>query len=117
MKPATLPLIFCTLLGGYASQLCAQTIPARMTNEALMNCRPLYPAMSKRMGEQGTVRMKVHVDLTGEISNPTLTQSSGFQRLDVAAMDMVKCMKFEPGKVDGLPTAMWFDYPVTFKLE
>ena len=117
MKPTTLPLIVCALLGGYTSQLCAQTIPARLTNEALMSCRPLYPAMSKRMREQGTVHMKVHVDLTGEASKPTLIQSSGFQRLDLAAMDMVKCIKFEPGKVDGLPTAMWFDYPVTFKLE
>ena len=51
---------------------------------------PTYPPASRRAGEQGTVRLKVLVDTNGRPSNVAVAQSSGFPRLDEAAVEAVR---------------------------
>ncbi|MDP3137817.1 MAG: energy transducer TonB, partial [Burkholderiaceae bacterium] len=47
-----------------------------------------------------------------------VTRSSGFERLDQAALNAVlRDWRFVPGKRGGVPEAMWFNVPINFVLE
>jgi periplasmic protein TonB len=79
---------------------------------------PEYPPVSRRLGEQGTVILSVLVDPSGRAVEARVVSSSGFSRLDQAAIDGVKSnYRFTPGTVDGKPQAMWYTFKFTWKLE
>jgi protein TonB len=78
---------------------------------------PVYPAMSRRMGEQGRVVMRVLIGADGVPQQAEVLQSSGHGRLDRAAADAVMRWRYVPGKRGGLPETMWFQVPIEFKLE
>lgn len=83
----------------------------------LRNPRPTYPPISRRMGEQGKVMLRVLVSAQGLPQQIELLQSSGYPRLDKAAMQAVQRWKFTPGTRAGVPEAMWNNVPVSFVLE
>lgn len=83
----------------------------------LNNPKPAYPAISKRLGEEGTVKIKVLIGVDGLVKELRLSRSSGFERLDDAALTAVKQWRFVPGKRNGVPDTMWFDVPVRFELD
>lgn len=83
----------------------------------LNNPRPSYPSISRRMGEQGKVLLRVLVDENGLPQQIEIKQSSGFDRLDKAALASVQRWRFVPGKRNGIPEAMWNIVPVNFVLE
>ena len=83
----------------------------------LNNPRPAYPSISRRMGEEGKVMLRVYVNAQGLPEQIELQQSSGFERLDKAAMDAVRRWKFVPGTRNGVPEAMWNIVPINFVLE
>ena len=55
---------------------------------------PTYPPTSRRLGEEGTVRLKVLVDERGRARDVQVAKSSGFARLDEAAMTAVRKWRF-----------------------
>tara|TARA_R110002167_G_scaffold64548_8_gene182674 strand:- start:23552 stop:24496 length:945 start_codon:yes stop_codon:yes gene_type:complete len=77
---------------------------------------PRYPALSRRRGEQGTVWLRVQIDKTGTASEVRIKQSSGYDRLDAAAVQAVRRWAFEPAALKGVFRAAWVEIPVTFKL-
>jgi len=77
---------------------------------------PVYPVMSKRMGEQGRVVMRVLIGADGVPQQAEVQQSSGHGRLDRAASDAVMRWRYVPGKRGGVPETMWFQVPIEFKL-
>jgi protein TonB len=77
---------------------------------------PIYPPASRRGGEQGTVRLKVLVDTNGRPSNVAVTQSSGFPRLDEAAVQAVRKWKFEAATDGTNKIQAYTQVAVTFKL-
>ena len=83
----------------------------------LQNPRPAYPAMSKRLNEQGIVRISVLIGTDGLAQKADIKQSSGFDRLDKVALETVLNWRYLPGKRDGVPEAMWFVVPLVFALE
>ena len=83
----------------------------------LNNPAPAYPRMSKRLGEQGTVIVRVFIGLLGSAEKAEIRQSSGYDRLDAAALETVQRWRYVPGKRHGNPEAMWFNVPVRFVLE
>ena len=83
----------------------------------LNNPLPLYPPMSKRLQEEGTVVMKVLVGADGTVKQIDVKQTSGFERLDRAAMAAMKTWRFVPGKRNGVAEAMWTDAPFRWKLD
>jgi periplasmic protein TonB len=83
----------------------------------LNNPPPVYPRQSKRMGEQGTVVVRVLIGLQGTAEKAEIRISSGFARLDQAALETVQRWRYVPGKRNGAPEAMWFNVPVRFILE
>jgi protein TonB len=81
------------------------------------NAKPVYPFMSKRLNEQGTVMLRVQVKADGTAGHVEVKSSSGFPRLDQAAMDAVKTWRFNPATVDGKPIEEWYQVPITLKLQ
>lgn len=79
--------------------------------------QPEYPPTSRRLGEAGTVTLEILVLETGRIGDAKVAKSSGFPRLDEAAVREVKrTWKLVPGTENGKPVQMWHQINVTFRL-
>ncbi|MBC7726755.1 MAG: energy transducer TonB [Microbacteriaceae bacterium] len=83
----------------------------------LQNPKPAYPPLSKRLGEQGKVVVRVLIGADGQAQKAELRQSSGFERLDQAALATVLKWRYLPGKRGGVAEDMWFNVPINFVLE
>lgn len=83
----------------------------------LDNPPPEYPRLSRRLGEQGRVVLRVLIGADGSAAQAEVRASSGFERLDQAALRAVLRWKYVPGRRGGTPEAMWFNVPVQFVLE
>ena len=90
-------------------------IPPRPA-DYLNNPKPPYPALSKRLGEEGTVRLKVLVNADGNVAQLEVTKSSGYARLDQSALNTVPSWKFVPAHQGGKPIAGWITVPIQFTL-
>jgi protein TonB len=82
----------------------------------LDNQPPVYPAISRRLLEQGTVVVRVLIGKNGLALQADIDQSSRFERLDQSALHAVLNWHYLPGKINGLAQDMWFKVPVKFKL-
>lgn len=83
----------------------------------LNNPKPPYPAISRRLGEQGRVILKACVSSIGGIDSLNLIKSSGFDRLDRIALETVQRWKFIPARRGQQPVAMCYQLPIQFTLE
>lgn len=83
----------------------------------LNNPKPPYPALSKRLGEQGKVVVRVLIGVDGTAQQAEIRTSSGYDRLDQAALATVLKWRYVPGKRGGVAEAMWFNVPINFVLE
>lgn len=77
----------------------------------------VYPALSRRLGETGTVLLHLHVLADGRIGAVNVLWSSGFPRLDRAAADAALRWRLTPARRGEEPVAMWYRWPVQFELE
>ncbi|MCI4654024.1 energy transducer TonB [Sphingomonas aquatilis] len=62
---------------------------------------PRYPLDSRRKREQGTVVLQVLLSADGRVASVSVSQSSGFERLDKAALDAVRRWRWSPTIRDG----------------
>ena len=83
----------------------------------LQNPKPDYPALSVRRGEQGQVVLNVLIGIDGKAQKAEIVKSSGFERLDAAALATVLRWRYVPGKRGGVPEEMWFKVPLAFVLD
>jgi len=88
----------------------------RFNADYLDNPKPPYPSASRRMGEEGEVRLRVHVDTAGQAQQIEVYRSSGFPRLDQAALDTVKQWRFVPARQGDQPIPAWVIVPIQFSL-
>lgn len=82
----------------------------------LRHSEPAYPPASIRAHEEGTVMLQVLIGPDGRIQDVRLAQSSGFNRLDAAAMKEVRAWRFAPATRGGRAVSMWVNVPVKFEL-
>ncbi len=68
--------------------------------------KPVYPVASIRAQEQGVSGIEVCVGANGRVTSASLARSSGFARLDEAAMRWVRQARFTPGTISGSPSPM-----------
>jgi protein TonB len=68
---------------------------------------PVYPTISRRLNEVGSVTLMMLIDVNGRVVETQVKTSSGYPRLDQAAREAVISCHFKPGTVDGQPTAAW----------
>lgn len=78
--------------------------------------KPDYPAMSRRHGESGTAYVRFVVGLTGKLENIELKKSSGYDRLDQAALDAVRASTCKPYLENGEPIRAAYTQPYQFGL-
>jgi periplasmic protein TonB len=76
-------------------------LPVRRAPKLLKGDPPDYPAPSIRAGEQGVSRLEVCVDARGRVTSASLAASSGYSRLDNAALKWIRGERFAPGTLDG----------------
>jgi protein TonB len=103
---------------GPAAPAAIHTLQPPSTDAAyLRNPKPLYPLLSQRLKEQGTVVHNVLIAADGRPVSARLIQSSGFERLDKAAYDAVMRWRYVPGRRQGAPEVMSLNVPVIWVLE
>lgn len=83
----------------------------------LNNPKLAFPAMSKRLNEQGKVLVRVFIGTDGHPDRAEIKRSSGYARLDASALEFIMKCRFVPGKVNGVPQPMWYEAPVNYVLE
>lgn len=83
----------------------------------LHNPKSEYPRISRQRNEQGKVVVSVFIGTDGTAQKAEVKVSSGYERLDQAALATVKSWRYVPGKRGGVPEAMWFNVPINFVLE
>ena len=92
-------------------------VQARFDADYLKNPAPVYPSMSRRLGEEGKTILRVHVLSDGSADQVDIKTSSGSLRLDESAQRTVRTWKFVPAKRGGTPVESWVLVPITFRLE
>ena len=95
----------------------APVAEARFDADYLNNPDPGYPRLSKRMGEQGKVLLRVRVSARGRADEVRVHRSSGHTRLDEAARKAVAGWRFVPAKQGDEAIASWVIVPIEFKLK
>lgn len=95
--------------------------PVMMTSELSVACpelnAPSYPSVSRKLGEEGKLVLRVELDESGHVSTVRVTDSSGYKRLDEAAIAAVKTWHCTPPRRDGKPVRAIALQPFNFQLD
>ena len=76
-----------------------------------------YPPISYDNAEEGTVTLLLAVQPDGSISDIRIARSSGYQRLDAAAVRSLRQAKFQPATCHGKPIAVRIQQSFIFKID
>jgi pilus assembly protein CpaC len=77
-----------------------------------------YPQELKESGDQGTVKLRLHIAHTGELMDVVVVEPSGYQLLDDQAVSMARNItSYPPFPVSIEDQELWIDIPVTFQLK
>ncbi len=82
----------------------------------LNNPGPSYPYLSRKAHEEGVVLLRVLVSAEGSAKDLEVEKSSGYSRLDKAALATVRKWRFLPARRAGEAVEAWVIVPVTFSL-
>ncbi len=95
--------------------------PVALSGELALTCPdrapPSYPAISRRLGEEGKVILRVELDEAGRVDRVTVKTSSGYARIDEAALATVKRWRCNPARRDGVAVRAVAIQPFNFVLE
>jgi protein TonB len=91
--------------------------PPRHDLAYLSNPRPAYPPRSIELGEEGTVTLEVQVGADGTVRAVKLQRSSGYPRLDQAALRAVRRWQFAPSRRGDTPVDGIAIVPMPFTLK
>jgi periplasmic protein TonB len=95
--------------------------PVTLSAELSVACpelnAPAYPALSRRLGEEGKLVLRVELDESGRVNIAQVVNSSGFKRLDEAAMVAVKTWRCNPPQRNGQPVRAIALQPFNFVLQ
>ena len=99
------------------SELMPAKVPPRFDAGYLQNPGPAYPPVSRRLGEQGKVMLRVLVDSNGLPEKIEMQLTNGFECLDRAAIDTVAHWRFVPARQGDTAIPGWVLIPITFVLK
>jgi protein TonB len=94
----------------------APMVPPSFNADYLNNPPPAYPAVSRRLREEGKVVLRVFVSEQGLPTEVQMRTPSGHALLDEAAMNTVKQWKFVPARRGDTPVGAWVLVPISFSL-
>ncbi|MET0376562.1 MAG: TonB family protein [Rhizorhabdus sp.] len=87
-------------------------------DERLLEGRPpRYPFESRRKHEEGTVVVRLLIGTDGRVAQISIAQSSGFERLDQAAVQAIRGWRWQPIIRDGQPVEVRGLYSMPFTLQ
>ena len=79
---------------------------------------PPYPPVAHRLGKEGTVMLHIAISAGGDVTDATVTSSSGTPELDEAAVEWVKShWRYKPAIHNGQPVASTANVAVKFTLQ
>jgi periplasmic protein TonB len=78
--------------------------------------QPVYPSVSRRMGEQGVVTLRVLVNEKGYAEQASIQKSSGSNNLDEAGRAAVMRALFKPYVEDGKAQPVYVVVPINFQM-
>jgi periplasmic protein TonB len=79
--------------------------------------QPAYPDVARRLNEQGTVHLNIAVGVDGRVGQVLVTQSSGSDRLDQAAVVWIaRHWRYEPATNGGKPVGSVVQAAIVFNL-
>lgn len=99
-----------------AAEPATPVIPPRSDAAHLRNPAPVYPAVSRRLREQGRVLFDVYILPDGTVGEIKLKRSSGYARLDEAALEAVRQWRYVPAKRGDQPIPYWYVQPIDFAM-
>ena len=88
----------------------------RFDADYLQNPAPAYPALARRLGEEGKVVLRVFVEPRGRPGQIEVKAGSGSPRLDQAAQDAVWRWKFVAARRGDEAVGAWVLVPIVFNL-
>lgn len=94
--------------------------PKQLPSSAVQYLVPpalVVPLASRRLNEQGTVWLRLVVDVNGLPQRVTLHQSSGFARLDQQALQAMRAARFKPYTEQGVALEWTAIAPLAYELE
>lgn len=117
---ASLIVTLCAMTSVHAASEETSTGAAvRRTNPSIAfqpNVEDFYPVESKKLNEQGVVRVQMCYDTRGNFISNEVKESSGFPRLDEAAVQASRKFRLNPGTVDGVSVSGCVATSITFRL-
>jgi protein TonB len=84
---------------------------------ALGKIQPTYPALSRKLGEEGEASFLIDIATDGTVTNVRLDRSSGHERLDEAARTALSAARFQPAVKGGVPAPSTKRLSVDFRLQ
>jgi protein TonB len=81
--------------------IAAPIVPPDASAATLGNVPPRYPIESRRSHEEGTVRLRVLISPEGAVEEIAVARTSGYDRLDKAALETVRKWRFRAGTQAG----------------
>lgn len=97
------------------------TGPVAMSSELSVACpersAPSYPSQSRKLGEAGIVVLRVELTETGHVAAAKVQSSSGYARLDGAALGAVRTWRCTPATRNGQPVRAVTLQPFNFILQ
>lgn len=94
--------------------------PMALSSELSVACpersAPAYPAQSRRFGETGVVVLRVELGESGNVALARVDRSSGYPRLDEAALAAVRTWRCTPATRNGHPVRAVALQPFNFIL-
>jgi protein TonB len=95
--------------------------PLHMGGELSVSCperpAPTYPKQSLRLGEQGKTVLLVELDDMGRMNHVAVKTTSGYPRLDEAAVNALKTWRCTPAKRNGVAVRSIALQPFNFSLK
>jgi periplasmic protein TonB len=119
IPPITTPMETITVPPATEAPSTEPSTPAVIEAKSLSVTRrvePVYPPASRRLDEHGAVRLKVLVDERGRPREVQIAKSSGFDRLDQAAVAAVRRWQFSPAMQESRAVTAWTQVNVVFQL-
>jgi protein TonB len=68
-------------------------------------------------GEEGSGIVRLLITESGEVSQARIFRSTGFPRLDAAALEATRTWQMQPGTLEGKPRCMWGKFAITFHID
>jgi TonB family protein len=85
----------------------AEEVERRLTRE--------YPAVLRDAGIGGVSHLWIHLDTRGVVDATLVHETSGYEAIDRAAVNVARTMLFDPAMSRGGPTTAWVQIPIRFQ--